>query len=58
MEKTRELFKIIADTKRIFPARMVSIKRTEMVRDLREAEEIEKRWQEYTKELHKKKKTS
>ena len=50
MEKTRDLFKKIRDTKRIFHAKMGTIKdRNDM--DLREAENIEKRWQEYTEKL-------
>ena len=53
MGKTRELFKKIRDTKGIFPPKMGSIK-DRNGRDLTEAEDIKKRWQEYTKELHKK----
>ena len=53
MGKTRELFKKISDTKGTFHAKMVSIK-DRNGRDLTEAEEIKKRWQEYTGELHKK----
>ena len=53
MEKTRDLFKKITDTKGIFHAKMGSIKdRNDM--DLTEAEDIKKRWQEYTEELYKK----
>ena len=53
MGKTRDLFKKIRDTKGIFHAKMGSIKdRNHM--DLTEAEDIKKRWQEYTKELYKK----
>ena len=53
MGKTRDLFKKIRDTKRIFHAKMGSIKdRNDM--DLTEAEDIKKRWQEYTEELYKK----
>ena len=53
MEKTRDLFKKIRDSKGIFHAKMGSIKdRTDM--DLREAEDIKKRWQGYTEELYKK----
>ena len=53
MGKTRDLFKKIRDTKGIFHAKMDSIKdRNDM--ELREAEDIQKRWQEYIKELHKK----
>ena len=52
MEKTRDLFKKIRDTKGIFPAKMGSIKdRSDM--DLTEAENIKMTWQEYT-ELYKK----
>ena len=50
VEKTRDLFKKIRDTKGIFHAKMGSIKdRSGM--DLTEAEDIKKRWQEYTEEL-------
>ena len=53
MGKTRDLFKKIRDTKGIFQAKMGSIKdRNDM--DLTEAEDIKKRWQEYTEELYKK----
>ena len=53
MGKTRELFKKIRDTKGTFHAKMGSIKdRNGMA--LREAEDIKKRWQEYTEELYKK----
>ena len=53
MEKTRELFKNIRDTKGTFHAKMGTIKdRNDM--DLREAEDIKKRWQEPTEELYKK----
>ena len=53
MRKTRDLFKKIRDTKGTFHARMGSIKdRNDM--DLTEAEDIKKRWQEYTEELYKK----
>ena len=51
--KTRDPFKKIRDTKGTFHAKMGSIKdRTGM--DLTEAEDIKKRWQEYTEELYKK----
>ena len=51
--KTRDLFKKIRDTKGTFHAKMGSIKdRSSM--DLTEAEDIKKRWQEYTEELYKK----
>ena len=52
MGKTRDLFKNIIDTKRTFPAKMGSIKDRNGM-DLTEAEDIKKRWQEYT-ELYKK----
>ena len=53
MAKTRDLFKKIRDTKGTFHAKMGSIKdRNDM--DLTEAEDIKKRWQEYTEELCKK----
>ena len=53
MGKTRDLFKKISDTKGTFHAKMGSIK-DRNARDLTEAEDIKKRWQEYTEELHKK----
>ena len=53
MGKTRYLFKKIRDTKRIFHAKMGSIKDRNGM-DLTEAEDIKKRWQEYTEELYKK----
>ena len=53
MGKTRELFKKIRDTKGTFHAKMGSIKDRNS-RDLTEAEDIKKRWQEYTEELYKK----
>ena len=53
MGKTTDLFKIIADIKGTFHARMCMIKDNNG-KDLREAEEFKKRWQEYTEELHKK----
>ena len=53
MGKTRDLFKKIRDTKEMFHAKMGSINdRNDM--DLTEAEDIKKRWQEYTEELYKK----
>ena len=53
MGKTRDLFKKIRDTKGTFHAKMGSIKdRSSM--DLAEAEDIKKRWQEYTEKLYKK----
>ena len=52
MGKTRDLFKKITDIKKIFHAKIGSIKdRNDM--DLTEADDIKKRWQEY-KELYKK----
>ena len=53
MGKTRDLFKKIRDTKGIFHAKMGSIKDRNST-DLTEAEDIKKRWQEYTEELYKK----
>ena len=53
MGKTRELFKKIRDTKGTFHAKMGSIKDRNGL-DLTEAEDIKKRWQEYTDELYKK----
>ena len=53
MEKTRDLFKKIRDTKGTFHAKMGSIKNRNGM-DLTEAEDIKKRWQEYTEELYKK----
>ena len=53
MGKTRELFKKIRDTKGTFHAKMGSIKDRNGM-DLTEAEDIKKRWQEYTEELYKK----
>ena len=53
MRKTRDLFKKIRDTKGIFHAKMgLIMDRNGM--DLTEAENIKKRWQEYTEELYKK----
>ena len=51
MEETRDLFKKIRDTKGTFHAKMGSIK-DRTGRDLTEAEDIKKRWQEYTEELY------
>ena len=51
--KTRDLFKKIRDSKGIFHAKMGSIKDRNGM-DLTEAEDIKKRWQEYTEELYKK----
>ena len=53
VRKTRELFKKVRDTKGAFHAKMGSIKDRNCM-DLREAEDIKKRWQEYTEELCKK----
>ena len=53
MGKTRDLFKKIRDTKRTFHAKMRTIK-DRNGRDLTEAEDIKKRWQEHTEELYKK----
>ena len=53
MGKTRDLFKKIRDTKRTFHAKMGTIKDRNGL-DLTEAEDIKKRWQEYTEELYKK----
>ena len=53
MGKTRDLFKKIRDTKGIFHAKMGLMKDRNGM-DLTEAEDIKKRWQEYTEELYKK----
>ena len=53
MAKTRDLFKKIRDTKGTFHAKMGSIKDRNGM-DLKEAENIKKRWQDYTEELYKK----
>ena len=53
MGKTRDIFKIIRDTKGTFHAKMGSIKDRNSM-DLTEIEAIKKRWQEYTEELYKK----
>ena len=53
MVKTSNLFKKIRDTKGTFHAKMSSIKDRNGM-DLTEAEDIKKRWQEYTEELYKK----
>ena len=53
MGKTRDLFKKIRDTRGTFHAKMGTIKDRNGM-DLREAEDIKKRWQEYTEELYKK----
>ena len=53
MGKTRDLFKKMRDTKRTFHAKMGSIKHRNG-KDLTDAVDIKKRWQEYTEELYKK----
>ena len=53
MGKTRDLFKKIRDTKRTFHAKMGSIK-DRNGRDLKESENIKKRWQKDTEELYRK----
>ena len=53
MGKTRDLFKKINDTNVTFHAKMSTIKDRNSM-DLTEAEDIKKRWQEYTEELYKK----
>ena len=53
MEKTRSFFKKIRDTKGTFYAKMGTIKDRNGM-DQTEAEDIKKRWQEYTEELYKK----
>ena len=53
MGKTRDLFKKLRDSKGNFHAKMGSIK-DKNCRDLTEAKDIKKRWQEYTEELYKK----
>ena len=53
MGKTRDLFKKIRDTKGTFHAKMSSMKDRNGM-DLTEAEDIKKRWQEYTEELYRK----
>ena len=53
IDRTRDLFKKIRDTKGRFHAKMGTIKDRNSV-DLTEAEDIKKRWQEYTEELYKK----
>ena len=52
MGKTRDLFKKTGDTKGILHAKMGTIK--DRTKDLTEAEDIKKRWQEYIEELYKK----
>ena len=53
MGKTRDLFKKIRDTKGTFHTKMSTIKDRNFM-DLKEAEDIKKRWQEYTQEIYKK----
>ena len=53
MGKTRDLLKKIRDTKETFQAKMGTIKEKNS-KDVTEAQEIKKRWQEYTEELCKK----
>ena len=53
MGKTRDLFKKIRDTKGTFHANLGTIKDRNGM-DLREAEDIKKRWQEHTEEVYKK----
>ena len=55
MEKTRDLFKKIRDTKGTFQAKIGTIKDRNGM-DLTETEDIRKIWQEYTEELYQKKK--
>ena len=54
MGMTRDLFKMTRDTKETFHAKMGSIKDRNGM-DLTEAEDIKKRWQEYTEQLYKRK---
>ena len=53
MGKTEDLFKIIRDTRGTYHAKLGSIKDRNGM-DLTEAEDVKKRWQEYTQELYKK----
>ena len=53
MEKSRDLFKKIRDTKGTFHAKMGTIK-DRNGKNIKEAEDIKKKWQEYTEELYKK----
>ena len=52
MRKTRDLFKKMRDTKGTFHAKIGTVKDRNSM-DLTEAEDIKKRWQEYTEELYK-----
>ena len=54
MRNTRDLFKKVRDTKGIFYARM-GTRKDRNIKDLTEAEEIMKTWQEYTEKLYQKK---
>ena len=54
MGRTSDLFKKIKDTKEMFHAKMGSIKDRNGMDLLTEAEDIKKRWQEYTEELYQK----
>ena len=54
MGKTRDLFKKIRDAKGTFHAKIGTIKDKNGM-DLKKADDIKKRWQEYTKDLYKKK---
>ena len=54
MGKTRDLLKKIRDTKGTFHVKMGTLKDRNGIMDLTEAEDIKKRWQEYTEELCKK----
>ena len=54
MGKTRDLFKKIRDTEGTFHTKMNKSIKDKNGRDLTEAEDIKKRWQEYTEELYKK----
>ena len=53
MQMTRHLFKKVGDIKGTFHTRIDTVK-ARNVKDLTEAEEIKKRWQEYTEDLYKK----
>ena len=53
MGKTRDLFKKVRDTKGTFHAKMGSIKDRNCIEQT-EAEDIKRKWQQYTEELHKK----
>ena len=53
MEKTRDVSKKIREAKGIYNTKMDTVKNRNS-KDLREAEKIKKRWQEYTEELYKK----